>query len=651
MAEELTPEIALENFGKAYEYKRKFLASAQEDAEFTLGKMWDDRDIEDLKSKGVRALTINKIRPNLFLLKGLESQNRSEFRAYPEGKEDEVTAEIATLLLKNVMKNCDGDYKVSEVFEDGNTVGESFIEPSLDYPYTSRSDGTVNINATMKLKKTDHCFLFPEAGFKEYDMSDAGYVCKVTYDVSKDQLLQMFPEKKSVINSMENGKLNVDGIFLPNAPGSNATQQGNPTNYKQDQSTNLSPWTNRSGFDLLDYYYKKWVEHYFIVDLKAGAVKQAANKQEADNYAKKATEGEPAGQETVKVIMRLCPEIWVGFMTGGMKDFLAHEKAWSFPRWNGWPFIPYYCYRSTLPLRDNNRDLAVQGITRIVKDLNRELNKRRTQELRHLNQSTNSGWLSVEDAWVDEDKVDKTGATAGISLKYKKGYEKPERIFPMPLSQGHSQLAQEHQQDMKEALGINTDLLALQEGGQSSGRAIALRQKQGIVMVQGMFDNLSRTKRLLGRFILTQLKTIYDVQGVIRVIGDAFISENFSQPVVDPRTGQPAINPQTKQPIIQVDQAGLIEKINSVLNDTEVGMYDVAVGENVSSETIQYGNYLTLSDLAKSGVPIPPEVLIEESQISEGAKKQILAAIQQANQQAILAQAAAGGKRAPAPAK
>lgn len=643
MAEDLTTEKVLEDFRKAYEYKRKFLASAQEDTEFTLGKMWDDKDVEDLKTKGVRALTINKIRPNLFLLKGLESQNRSEFRAYPEGKEDQITAEIATILLKNVMKNCEGDYKVSEVFEDGNTVGESFLEPSLYYPYTRHPDGTVNLNATMKLKKTDFCYLFPEAGFKEYDMSDANYVCKVTYDVGKDQLIQMFPEKKDLIDNLQNGKLNVDGVYLPNAPGANVVQQSNQTNYQQDQSTNIAPWLNRSGFDLLDYYYKKWVDHYFIADLKAGAVKYAKDKAEADNYVAQATKDDPPGQETAKVIKKACPEIWVAFLTGGMKEFLAEEKAWSFPRWIGWPFVPYFCYRSTLPLRDNNRDLSVQGVTRIVKDLNRELNKRRTQELRHLNQSTSSGWLSQEDAWTDPDKVDQTAASPGVNLTYKKGMDKPERIFPMPLSQGHSQLAAEHQQDMKEALGINTDLLALQEGGQSSGRAIALRQKQGIVMVQGMFDNLSRTKRMLGRFILSQLKSIYDVQGVIRVLGDSFIRQNFGQPQINPLTGQPIQDPKTGGPMIQINEPALLQAVSDVLNDTETGMYDIAVGENVSSETIQYGNYLTLTDLAKSGIPVPPEVLIEESQISEASKKQILGAIQQQREMAM-----AGGARAPA---
>jgi hypothetical protein len=47
----------------------------------------------------------------------------------------------------------------------------------------------------------------------------------------------------------------------------------------------------------------------------------------------------------------------------------------------------------------------------------------------------------------------------------------------MPLSQGHAQLAEENAQDLKEASGVNPDLLATDSKSQS-GRAILLKQRQ-----------------------------------------------------------------------------------------------------------------------------------------------------------------------------
>jgi hypothetical protein len=48
-------------------------------------------------------------------------------------------------------------------------------------------------------------------------------------------------------------------------------------------------------------------------------------------------------------------------------------------------------------------------------------------------------------------------------------------------------------------------------------------------------------------------------------------------------------------------------------------------------------NHMMLMEMAKSGIPIPPDVLIKESNLPESSKSQILAAIE-AQQQAMQAQ-------------
>ena len=645
--DKLTPAIAVENFKLAYQWKKPFLDEASEDVEFALGKQWEDKDKKELWGEGVRALTINKIRPNIFLMKGLESQNRSEFTAFPEGKEDTIDAEIATRLLKNIMKVSGADYKISEMFEDGNTVGESHLEPWIDYPFDVRQDGTVDILGQMQTKKGDYYGIFPEPGNKEYDYSDCEYVCKITYDLSLDQMIKQFPDKEKKLREMGSGKINVDIVQSERVDGVIVERR----NYSDDNATGPdSIFDKKSAFDLLDYYYKKYIPRYFIADHEAKIVKLAKDEAEADNFVAERNRGVPDGEERARKIKRFIPEIWVGFTTGDEKEFLAHDRAWSSPRWKGYPFFAYFCYRSTLHLPLNAREYAVQGMVRPTKDLNRELNKRRTQELRHLNQSANSGWLAQDGAFKDIKKAEKFGSAPGVVLLYKEGFTMPKRIEPTPLSQGHAQLAAEHGQDMKEALGINTDLLAMQEGGQASGRAIALRQKQGMVMIQGPFDNLSQTKRNLARFFVSQFNEVYDLEKAVRVLGEAFVTEHFSklaidqrtgQPPVDPSTGEIAIDPSTGQPPTEIDQEQLAATINKVLNDSEFNTYDVSVGENISNETIQFGNFITLTELAGQGIPIPPDVLIEESTLSQASKKRIQAAFQAQAQ----AESTPGGKQ------
>lgn len=257
--------------------------------------------------------------------------------------------------------------------------------------------------------------------------------------------------------------------------------------------------------------------------------------------------------------------------------------------------------------------------------------------LRHLNSATNSGWLAEEDVWVDPEKVKNFGSTPGINLEYKSGKQKPERIFPMALSQGHAQVAADSAESIKAQLGINADLLAASQGGTDSGRAIALRQKQGLLMVQELFDNLSRTRQRAGRFLLSQLGEIYDVETAKKVMGDAWLRKNF--PVVmlsnteDPMAPPEPMKDQFGKPMeYDKDLADLA--ITEVLGG-ELETYDVYVGEAVASETQKMSISAEMKDFSTAfpGM-IPPDVMIRHSQLPESAKTEILAA----NEKAMMAQ-------------
>jgi len=529
------------------------------------------------------------------------------------------------------------------------TCGESFVEPYLDYTWDL-------LNGKMKLKKVDYNRVFIDPKAKEYDFNDASYEIKVTYDLTEDEVIKLFPDKEKKIKDID-GKIEIDS-WSPDKDRLGIEKQR--TGY--DDNTGTEWEDEEKKYDLLEYYYKKYVKKYFVVDRKANSFKEAKDKDEAVTYVSTVNsepEGmSPEGKPRAMVIERIIPEIWLKSMIGHTD--MDDAKVWCYPKYKGYPLIPYYAYRTTVPVK--NRELMVQGIARGLKDLNNEYNKRRTQELRILNTSANSGWLSEQDVWVDKAKVRKFGSSPGINLEYKQGRQKPEKIIPTPLSQGHAQLAIENTQDLKESSGINTDLLAMSDTKTASGRAIHLRQKQGLVMVQKLFDNLSLTKRILGKFLLSQLGACYDLDTAIKVLGDSFVNENFQkpklvpdidpatgQPGVDPMTGQPNIDPQTGQAkmkpqidpttgelVMEMDVELLVNTVNDVLNDPQIGNYDVAVSESANNETIKYANFMTLMEMVERGIPVPPDVIIEESLLSEAHKDKIIKSIEK--QQAMMMQ-------------
>ena len=614
----------------------------KEDFEFELGKQWEDDDVEELRKAGIKAITINKIKPIIKLLTGIERQSKSDFKAYPEGSEDSIIADITTRLIKNVVKNSMLEVKFSEQFKNGAIGGMCFLEPYVDYSFDM-------INGDMKFKKISSLDIYLDPNFKEYDLSDSKYLIKVTSDLSKDDLISLFPDGKTKINRIGNGKINFE-----NVSGGVHFQK---TDYPSLSSgTNYS--TNDRGeplYDLIDYFYKELGKRYFCVISEKGIIEEFEKKETAEEFNSKF-----GGL----ILERDIPVIMHAQICGG--EELYNGVAWSYPRYRTFPIIPFFAELITEDLGDLS--ITIQGVVRGLKDLNLEYNKRRTQELRHLNSSANSGFEIEENQLTpeEEDKLKKFGSSPGIVIKRRQNSPPIGRITPMPLSQGHAQIAAENAQDLKEASGVNPDLLANSSQSQS-GRAILLKQRQGLAMIQEMLDNFSVTKKMAGKFILTQLPEIFTLENAKRVLGNAFIHDNFNVPInlilerglskiSDGRDaeitelerqvmltypnvsqGQPITDEQGNL-VTAVDTDTADEVIMSILNNKELAKYDVAIGEGVYQDTIRLANFMDIKELAQQGVPIPPNVLIELSMIPESDKKGILSQLQ-AQQMAIQKQA------------
>jgi len=657
---DLTVESCASDFKTAYQKKRKLVEREKEDFLFALGKQWSQEDVDKLALSGIKPFTDNRIQPNLFLLTGLERQNRTDFKAFPMGEEDGLKAEIASSLFKDAIRKSGFQYKSSEQFKDGITCGESHLELYLDNTESL-------INAKPCWKKCDGNSIFPDPSSREYDFSDARYVFKVKIGIEKEDLVNLYPSKRRAIEDAEGGKL--DSSMALDAEG----MHRQPKDYPK-KGGSLGDEKDAGGYDLVERYYRKWVERVFVGDRKTGEIKESEDLERAQSFVAEYQDGiqrdqaafaaardrvllaaqSAPGQVTQEpppppdqdperfiVIKRAVPEIWCFAYVPGMEDPLADERAWFYPKWKQYPFVPYFARFSTAPLTGDDRHLLIQGVVHGVKGAQEKHNKAEMLLLRHLNSSANSGWLSEEDSWVDAELVKQFGTSPAVNLEWKTGKPMPTRIFPTPLSQAHAQVSAESAEAIKAQLGINADLLATQQGGTDSGRAIALRQKQGLLMVQELFDNLSRTRQIAGRFLLSQLGEIYDTETAMKVLGEAFLLKNFP-PIL-------LMNPDTQQqePIkdeygepMQYDKemAGLA--IAEVLSGT-LEEYDVSVGEAVASETQRMANTMELSEVVKNfpGI-VPPQVFIGNSQLPESVKKEILASIQQA-QAAAQAQAQA----------
>lgn len=645
---DLTVSRVMADFRAAAKVKSTLTKREIEDFKYALGEQWSEEDKISLERAKIKPATDNQIAPNLYLLTGLERQNRTDFKAFPEGEEDGLKAEIASYLFKKSIETSGYGDKSSEQFKDGITCGESHLELYLD------NDENL-LNGKPRWKKLDGCQVFPDPASREYDFSDARYLYKVTRDIDKEDVIALYPEKEEDIREVSDGKLGVD------YDGSEKHVQ------RQDYPKSSSPSADNNDYegeciDLVERYYKKACPRSFIGDRKTGSITEAESKEKADKFisdykarivddqskyqaalqeAQMMTAmGQPVQEpiappetdtERYIHIKKNVQEIWLFAFIPGMNEPLANERAWFYPKWKSYPIIPFYARFSTAPLTGDDRHLLVQGLVHGVKNAQDRHNKATTLMIRHLNSSVNSGWLSEQDSWVNADEVRNFGTTPGVSLEYKAGKQPPQRISPAPLSSAHAEISKDALEKMKTSLGINADLLAVQQGGSDSGRAIALRQKQGLLMVQELFDNLSRSRKVAGKFVLSQLGKIFDTETAKKVLGDAFLKKNFPPLML--------MNPETMQqePMTdEMDQPMPYDKEMAELAIAEVlsgdlGSYDVSVGEAVSSETLRMANVAELKEISAAypGV-ISPELIIEESQLPQSTKTKVIEAIKNA---------------------
>lgn len=612
MEKQLSTEVytekdkALQDFKNAYRFYSENIAEQKEDFEYYLGKQWSDEKMAESVNAGYGKLTqVNNIRPYIHLLEGYQRQNRNDILAYPEGDEDSLQAEGVTRLVKNVLKQSKSKYKVSEMFLYGVVSGESYLRPYMDYDRDL-------IHGELKLKPLTGLKVFPDPNSEEYDLSDARYINIFTQKLSREDVKSLFPEFN--IDKINQGQIHITDLQ------EDKTEPFTKYYYKNGQPTNTDAQypDDMYCYDMLEYYYKKHRTKYFLVNLENGGIIEGYEKDLLELKQKETDQFEIK----TKLIAKRESMVWRRVIIG---DTEVENKESEFSEYySDYPIIPFRSYFCPVEILDRGK-YQVQGVVRPMKEPQKEKNVARTHALRHLYSSTNSGWMAEEKSFVDKNLVAKFGSKPGIIIETKKGITyKPERLQPMTLSTAFEYLSTQGSDDLKAASGINADLLAMQ-GGTDSGRAIILRQQQGLVMIQGLLDNLSQTNSHLGKFIISVLPMLYTEERASRVLGEAFFDENFGQDIQepDPTTGQPMVVGR------EVNQEAVTAFLGAILNDKELIKYNISVGEGMHSQTVKHNNFLQLNELAERGYPIPPDVMIDETMLSSGTKEKIKQSIQQ----------------------
>ena len=556
--------------------------AGKEDYAFALGDQWEDADRQALKAAGRPCFTFNRIRPILNLVSGYQRENSARIKVNPEGGEDKTFSEVCDKALHYIDKTSHLNYKLGYLFDDGTACGKGFIEALLLFD----SDP---IRGELRFKQRSPYQIRVDPGCTEYDMNEgAGYLFKIV-KLSKRELLDLYPKKKDLINGFKTDtddfETNGDGLIVEGDRDNYGARPNDTTVVKASSGTGAageeSEFEGDQLFTVKEYWRKKYVIKYFVIDVETGEPKKFDKKEEAETFLT----AHPYPDGAVKE--RSVAEMWCAAYICG---HIVQDEISSFePYYSGFPFFRYL---SEWFPNAETEVLRVQGLVRQVKDPQREKNKAKSQYLHILNTQANSGWIGEEDAlgetgWND---LKEMGSKPGIVVKIKKGFmDKLREILPKGPNQGHLIREEKADEEFKQILGINPDLMGFQEGT-SSGRAISMRIKQAILSLVRMFENYRYTKEILGKFMLEVMPMIFDEKKLTKVLGIKYL-----QSVKDDA------HPDGLKP-------GNIAGYLTMIKDNK---YDVIVTEADQNSTIRYETLQNLLDMVKSGMQIPPDLLID----------------------------------------
>lgn len=273
--------------------------------------------------------------------------------------------------------------------------------------------------------------------------------------------------------------------------------------------------------------------------------------------------------------------------------------------------------------RDNNR----YGYLRDMRDIQDEINKRRSKLL-HV---VNSSQIQARDPSaieVDANVAREEAARPDGVIPY--GWEK---VPTTDIAQGQQILLTEAKNEM-ERFGPNPAVLGRQ-GSDSSGRALLARQQAGLVELAVILDQLQDFELRIYKAMWARVKQFWKAPQFIRVTDDEgspkFVGIN--EPIPNPQAGQPQVDPQTQQPV-QDPTTGAPQMHGDVLgykNNVAEMNVDIIIDTSPATATIMQEQFKDLMDLVASNPTYQQQVpftLFLELMPGVPRKRQLIAQIQ-----------------------
>jgi hypothetical protein len=573
-------------FREAKGLEDDFRKKGDESEKFYSGEgQWSETDKQALEGKKRSALTINEIESKIDVLRGHQSQNRYDIRYFPVENGDSAVADILNILAKNICEQTNYDYEETWAFEDQAIVGRGFLDIFVDYD--RNLEGDIRIT---KFPWKD-CYLGPH---EKPTLEDLEYLIKTRW-FSFAKVKQLWPDAADDIEGqiklldevVESGEQGIDGDKYEDG----AT---NPAIPNDPDLVNIA----KKEYRVLECWRKEYSTFYVLANPADDVYVNTDGWPKAD-VDKAATISGFRKISRRKTMIRVTTVAGGVLLDNEINDLFDDEF-------------------SITAAYGKKRGKSVWGKVEAVKDLQKEINKRHSQFTDILNKVAAYGWFydsMTFDSPEEEKKFRANSSTPGFTVKVVDVNRTPKQADGVKFPSEIAQMIANDSMKVRELMNVNGELLG-QTTRAESGIAIAHKKAQGLLGNEFLFDNLALAKRLIGRKLLKLIPKIYTPERIMRVVQSMGAKENIQIAGL---------------PLDQVNPVAVME----ILKNTDLSQYDVAVGQSAHSPTARMTNFILWSEMAAKGVPVPPMLLVDLSDLPDKEKvKAMMMQMQQAEAEA-----------------
>lgn len=550
-----------------YSYMRdnghmEFLRKAETCERFFRGLQWNELDLALLKIQNRPALTINKILSTLSTIFGEQILNRMEVTFRPVAGSPPENADIHNKVWKYLASKNQLQWIRSDVFADGLIRSRGFMDVRISFDTNMYGDVVIS-----KLN-SKNVLIDPDA--EEYDPDKWNDVIVSKWMAPADIESTYGKEKADLLRDRDSSAY----MYGYDSIEQQRDRFGDP---KVGLDGHGVATREQSRYiRVLDRQFREVVKQRLFVDSATGDMRAIPDSWNKNRIA------EVMDKYRLHVIERPTKRIrW----RVSADTVILHDEWSPYKHLTTVPYFPYF------------RDGHTIGVVENLLSSQEMLNKTSSQELHVINTTANSGWKvkrgSLQNMTIEE--LAQRGAETGLVMELEDPRNDAEKITPNPIPQGLERMSFKAEEHIKGISNVSDSLQGF-DREDVAAKAITAKQNRGAVNFTKFNDSLNRTDWYLARAVQALVQGYMTEERVLNITHNDLLAEP-EELVVN-----------------QYDEA-----TGSIVNDLTVGEYEVLVSSTPHRDSLEDAQFEHAVEMRNAGVPIPDDVLVQNSRLMNKA--------------------------------